>query len=194
MNRSKKRILAAAVIGALVALIGVAPSSATLLVDVTIDTWKKDVYQVGEKMGVVFYVYNAGNEGFEYGIGDDHFQGTALWAFENAAGLSRDELLGEKQPIWTKPVYVYNIVPFHPGDTFMGFWWGSLYDALNDPIGPGQYTLLAVDGPYPGVWRGATVDYSNASANITIVPEPGTACLLAGLAVAAILRKGRRPR
>jgi hypothetical protein len=194
MNNSKKRIFGAVAIGALVALIGVAPASATLLVQVTTDT-NKDVYQVGEDVGVHFHVYNGGDEAFWYAVGSEHSAGTSLWAFENAAGLSRDELLEERQPIWTDRVYIYDLGTFHPGQSFTDVWYWYLRDALNDPIGPGQYTLLPVDGPDAQyAWDGATVDYSNAIANITIVPEPGTACLLAGLAVAGIVRKNRRAR
>jgi len=194
MNGAKKQALGAVAVGVFVALVVSAPASAVQLVEFTIET-DKEVYQVGELVGLTYHVYNAGDEDLHDPLGSDHVVGTAIWVFENAAGLSRDDLLGEEQPISTMPLYVHCWYhPLSPGKTSTSTCYLPLHDNLDNLIGPGEYTLLAVDGPHPEVWWGATVGYANAYPNITIVPEPGTICLLAGIAAAGLLGKGRRRR
>jgi len=199
MNGAKKRTLGAVTVGVFVAIAMAAPASAVQLLEFTIETrddhaQPKEVYQVGEHVWVVCRVRNAGDEAFPppWGVGNDHFAGTALWVFENAAGLGRDDLLAEEQPILTQPAYVYHDSAFFPGQTFtQPIFDSSLHDNLGNLVGLGEYTLLAVDGPDTWVWGGATVDYSNAYANITIAPEPGTICLLAGMAAVGLFRRGK---
>jgi len=202
MNTAKKRTLGAVTVGVFVALAMAAPASAVQLLEFTIETMDdyaqpKEVYQVGESVWVRCHVRNAGDEAFPWptGVGNDHFAGTALWVFENAAGLGRDDLLAEEQPILTKPAYVYYEHWFYPGQTFTQPIFDSpLHDSLGNLVGHGEYTLLAVDGPDTWVWGDATADYSNAYAHITIAPEPGTICLLAGMTAAGLLRRGKRRR
>ena len=179
------------VLAALTLLALTASAGAVQLVDFTIETDKAE-YQLGESVWVTYHVYNAGNEDLEFPYGP-YWPAAAAWLFENAAELSRDDLLSTEQPIWTVDLSM-TTGPLPPGyaDT-TGLHWPQ-HDDLGNPVGPGKYTFVGLDGPYPWAWEGATVDYSNAVANITIVPEPGMLCLLLGAAAAGILRKAKRRR
>jgi len=118
-----------------------------------------------------------------------------IWLFENAAGLSRDELLAEEQPISNGSVSLFQSAfdpPLLPGETLTLMGGGPLRDDQGELFGPGQYTLFVTDGPHAFLWGDVTVDYSNAVADITIVPEPGTLCLLSVAAAVGLLRKGKR--
>ena len=110
--------------------------------------------------------------------------------FENAAGLGRDELIADEEPLWGVDVSV-TYQPINPGERYSSTtaWWQ--HDDLGNQVAPGTYTLVGLDGPYPWAWEGATVDYSDAYVTVTIVPEPGTLCMLAGIAAAGLVRRRR---
>ena len=88
--------------------VGAQPAAGVKLVDFTIET-DKEIYQVDESMLFTYDAYNAGDE--DLWISGDHFAPAALWTFENAAGLSRGDLLGEQEPISTWALYVCDDFP-----------------------------------------------------------------------------------
>ena len=101
-STSTRRVLAAAV-GAFIALAATSPAAAIKLVEFTIET-DKEVYQLGETGRITWYAYNAGDEAVQI-VYDCHYRVAEVRLYENAAGLSRDELLALQTHL--RPYYQY---------------------------------------------------------------------------------------
>jgi hypothetical protein len=80
-------------------------------------------------------------------------------------------------------------VTLAPGEIQTGTLTWDQTDFSDNAVPAGQHTLVAFDWPY--LWDNMA-DYSGAVADITIVPEPTTLCLLAGIGGAGLLTKRRR--
>jgi hypothetical protein len=192
LNTSCHRTIAAAAIGFIVAMVGVDKAWATKLLEVSLQT-DKAFYEAGSSY---YYpellFFNAGDE--EVTAGKTYYNdATQISLFSNPSGLGRDALLGQEQPLRSYPIHFF-FVFLHPGETYGWVWLDDLIDDSNASLAPGKYSLIALEGAAAWAWEDITVDYSNAIADFTIVPEPGTLCLFATAGAACVLRGARRRR
>jgi len=185
----RTRIGGLAVCCAVVMALGASPASATKLVEITLET-DKEVYEVTEEIGVFLTFYNAGDE--EISVGQTYYHDAVLISlFENPSWTGRDDLLGQAEPLRSHPTH-FCFFGLYPSETYSYSWPEFLFGGDDEPLDPGQYTFVAHEGPDSWAWEDVAVDYSNAVANITIVPEPGTLCLVLGAAVTVLRARTRR--
>ena len=114
---------------------------------------------------------------FTLGAGVTGLTGRAAWEISTAAGPG-PRLTGVNIDIFDAG----NSLVF--SDTFAGVLGGFAVSALNGPIGPGTYRLVAT---------GTAVRDTVLDVSITAVPEPGVySLLLAGLGVVCLRARRRR--
>jgi hypothetical protein len=192
MINSRMRIFTILAIGAFVALAATRSARATKLVQVTLET-DKAVYDIGEDVLITWTAHNVGDETIYADDSPYHWSsfGFGLWVFDNPAGLSRDELLaGPIITEWSGKLELEGD-SLLPDELQVGTLNWAQVDRSDDLVGPGLYTLVADDWPY--FWD-TMADYSTAVTNITIVPEPATLSLLAGVGGTGFLLRWRRIR
>ena len=146
---------------------------------VSVDT-DKAVYGLGETSIVLWTLENPGDELACVTC-------PVMYVFENAANLGRGDLLANQEPLddWDLIVQPFGQVICVPAGEALG---GSRYWCSTSSLGLGEYELVAVTWPYSD---GTVIDYTNASAHITVVPEPGTLALVIVGALSAVIRRGK---
>jgi len=211
MNKSKKRIGGSMAVGAIIAMVIAAPASATLqTLDVVLET-DKTVYRLphpplptwsqyypGDDVQITVSLHNNSDQEltfYAYGGGK---WGIYAYAYETAAGVDPMYLLrSQANFVWlmidgnpTGPEYTWMVMA--PGAQWQyTVTWDLTNYVLGQPVEAGQYELVFAP-TLPQEYESIDINWSGMSKWITVVPEPGTLSLLAGLAAVGLLRKGRR--
>ncbi|NOZ72790.1 MAG: PEP-CTERM sorting domain-containing protein, partial [Chloroflexi bacterium] len=151
-------------------------------------TWSQ--YYPGDNVQITVSLHNNSDQELTFRYGWN------VYAYENAAGHDAMFLLYNKQAVWGTyfPVpaqwpYTYPWLLLGAGESWERTLSWNLTDNVHGrPIEPGQYELVFA-APIPQECERSDINWSEMSKRITVVPEPGTLSLLAGLAAAGLLRK-----
>jgi len=189
MKPSATYVLAVIGIVGLVLAVGDARAVPTGAAGIELET-DKTIYQPGEEVDFLYRVANNSDCRCHWDL--RKLPGFDAWVFENSANLERNELLIYHEPIWS---YMIGFIEtshrwiFDPGEMVEFDWTWDLTDYQGNPVGPGEYELLAF---YYGTFESdcdAPLDLSGAQLHITVIPEPS---ILALLAASGVLLTKRR--